>query len=84
MVGAMIDDAIARGDVMRLLLWISVLAADFTLLSHCWRFGARFAAAARLGIEHALRMLVIGRALDPRGMARPVRSGELVTLAASE
>lgn len=84
LVGALIDDAIARHDLLRLVGWLVVLAADFVLLSLSWRFGARFAAAARLGIEHDLRMLVIDRVLDPRGMVEPRRAGELVTIAASD
>ena len=83
-VGALIDDAIARGDALRLAGWLVVLAVDFAVLSLCWRFGARFAAAGRLGIEHRLRMLVVLRALDPRGMQSPRRAGELITLAASD
>ncbi|MFF7331073.1 ABC transporter transmembrane domain-containing protein [Streptomyces sp. NPDC008150] len=83
-IGAAVDDALVHSDAGRLLLWLVVLAADFALLSLCWRFGARRAARVRLGVAHSLRVLVVARVLDGRGMTVRREPGDLLTVAVSD
>jgi putative ABC transport system ATP-binding protein len=67
--GLAIDDALANASFSHLLLWIAVLAVDFLTLSLSWRFGSRLGAKVRFEIAHDLRVLVVGRVLDGRGIA---------------
>ncbi len=82
-VGVAIGTAVATGEPAAMLFWLGALAADFAFLSLCYRFGARAGARLRLGAAHDLRMRVVARILDPRGM-RAADTGEVLTVATSD
>ncbi|MBC3192705.1 ABC transporter ATP-binding protein [Pseudonocardia sp. C8] len=73
LVGVVIDQAVATGHPARLLLWLLVLAADFALLSSCYRFGARHALHADLRADAGLRVRIARRLLEHRGGAEAGR-----------
>lgn len=83
LVGAAVS-AVAGGGGMRALTpWLLVLAADFTVLSTSYRFGARASQRAKQHAAHAVRMRVVERAVAPGGgLAQP--PGALLTLAGSD
>lgn len=85
LIGVIIDDAVAAEGYGRLLLWLAVLAAVFTVLSYSYRFGARQAERAVEQAAHGLRLELAGRVLDPRGGAEKGRlPGELTSLATGD
>ena len=83
-IGIVIDRAIAPGDFGALVGWLSALAGLFVVLALSWRFGrsAGVRVAEAAGFE--LRGSLIRRALDPRGMERTRRPGELVAIAGGD
>ncbi|HEY0277087.1 MAG TPA: ABC transporter ATP-binding protein [Solirubrobacterales bacterium] len=85
-IGLAIDDALSPPDLGRLVLWLVILGADFLMLSLTWRFGSREAARVRYEIAHDLRLAVVDRVLDGRGIAaaRARPSGETLTIAVSD
>jgi putative ABC transport system ATP-binding protein len=84
MIGVIIDNAVATMDLPVLLLLLGVLAALFTSLTICWRFGARHVVTAMQREMHQLRLEVVDRALDPRGQRTARRTGELLQVATSD
>ncbi|MFZ4841290.1 ABC transporter ATP-binding protein [Mycetocola saprophilus] len=66
-IGATIGAAISAADPGALALWIGILAADFLLLSFSYRLGARASMRAKQHGEHAVRMRLSARVLDPAG-----------------
>ena len=83
-IGIVIDRAIAPGDLGALVGWLSALAGLFVVLALSWRFGrsAGVRVAEAAGFE--LRGSLIRRVLDPRGMQRTRRPGELVAIAGGD
>ncbi|MGH8921007.1 MAG: ABC transporter ATP-binding protein, partial [Actinomycetes bacterium] len=67
LVGVVIDQAVSRSDPGALLLWLVVLAADFLMLSMCYRFGARTALIADIRADQELRLQLTDRVLHPQG-----------------
>jgi putative ABC transport system ATP-binding protein len=65
-VGGTIQHAVDGGSPLQLVFWLAVLGLDFAVLSLCFRFGARAAAAVTTGLEHDLRILVVTTALASR------------------
>lgn len=84
MIGVIIDQAVATGDVGRLLLWIALLGLLFVSLTICWRFGARLSIVADQRENHQLRVEVVERVLDPRGHRTGLRAGEILQIATSD
>lgn len=84
--GAAIDDAIARTDAPRLVLWCIVLVLNFLALDMCSRFGRRFGVNGQLRVEHQLRMAVTDRLTHPAGLAFTERRspGELLSIASAD
>jgi len=85
LVGVIIDEAVATGDVAALARWLVVLAVLFTALTLGYRFGARLTARAREYAGLDLRLAVTRRILDPRGgtgIGR--RPGELLSIATAD
>lgn len=68
--GLAIERAVTTGDPVQLALWLSVLAADFLVLSFSWRFGSRLAELGMLAVQHRLRATVSAHLLH-----RPPRPG---------
>lgn len=58
LMGVAIERAVSTGDVVQLVLWVALLAADFALLSFSWRFGSRLAELGTLVVQHQLRSMV--------------------------
>ncbi len=83
-IGVVIDRAITPVDTGALVTWLIVLAALFAGLAVCWRFGrvAGARAAERAGFE--LRHDLVRRVLDPRGLRKGRRPGELVAIAGGD
>lgn len=84
LIGVTIDQAVSTGDTTRILLWLGVLAALFTSLTICWRFGARLGVVAQERETHQLRIEVVARVLDPRGQRTGRRAGEIMQVATSD
>jgi putative ABC transport system ATP-binding protein len=84
MIGVIIDQAVASGDVGRLALWIGLLGGLFVSLTLCWRFGSRLSVIADQRESHQLRVEVVQRVLDPRGHRTGLRAGEILQIATSD
>lgn len=68
MIGVVIDRAVAPGDGGALALWLVVLAALFVVLTVAYRVQLGVGMLAREQSEHALRMRLTRRILDPAGI----------------
>lgn len=83
-IGVVIDRAIEPGDAAALAAGLAGLAGLFLVLALAWRLGrvagARAAETAGFELRHGL----VERVLDPRGMARSRRPGELVAIAGGD
>ncbi|WP_181274002.1 ABC transporter transmembrane domain-containing protein [Brevibacterium oceani] len=78
--GAAIDEALAEGDASRLILWIGVLAAVFTVLSLSFRCMAQLAALAAELVGHRLRSTLSRQVLHAPGSAGAKPDGAVVSL----
>jgi len=83
-IGITIDVAIATRDLTALAWCIGGTIALFTVLSLAWRFGARQSVIALERETHGLRMRLTQRALDPRGHATGLSTGETLAVATSD
>ncbi|MGQ0776579.1 MAG: ABC transporter ATP-binding protein [Pseudonocardiales bacterium] len=84
-VGLVIDRAITTSDVGSLVGWLVVLAAVFTVLTSCMRFGARLGERAGQYGGLDLRLSVARRILHPGGGASVGRRpGELLSIASAD
>lgn len=83
-VGIIIDQALVPSDPMRLLLWLSILGANFIALSLSYRWSARLMVIVYGYGEHELRNDVLRHALHPRGSAVKRSAGDLLSLATSD
>ncbi len=85
-VGAVIDRAVATGDVSSLLLWVGLLALLFVCLSASGCSAIWVNDRAALNVAHDVRMKVVGRVLEPGGIPaeKAAPPGELVSLATSD
>ena len=84
LIGVVIDQAIATGDVRRLLLWGVVLCVHFAVLSYAYRFGSRLAFRGLMVESHALRSEVSAHVLAARGSRTDRLPGEVLTIATSD
>ncbi|HEY5882370.1 MAG TPA: ABC transporter ATP-binding protein, partial [Nakamurella sp.] len=84
LIGVVIDRAIAPGDVGALAAGLAALAGLFVVLTLSWRFGRIAGARAAEAAGFELRRDLVGRVLDPRGMRRTRRPGELVAIAGGD
>ena len=84
-IGVIIDHAVARHDPAGLLLGIAGLAAVFGILTVSMRIGLRNGTRGMEGTAHALRVLLTGRILHPRGIAADATTpGALMSVAATD
>ncbi|GAB1824263.1 ABC transporter ATP-binding protein [Herbidospora sp. RD11066] len=67
LIGVVIDQGVARGDLPALARWLVVLAVVYVALSFSYRFGARAGERAAEKAAHSLRMELVERVLDARG-----------------
>ncbi|WP_061289311.1 ABC transporter ATP-binding protein [Herbidospora cretacea] len=85
LIGVVIDQGVARGDLPALARWLVVLAVVYVALSFSYRFGARAGERAAEKAAHALRMELVERVLDARGGAENGRlPGELTNTATED
>jgi putative ABC transport system ATP-binding protein len=85
LVGVVIDEAVRTGDPKALIGWLLVLGLDFTMLSFCYRWGARWSWLADVRADQRLRLQLTDRVLDPRGGAEAGRlPGGLASIATSD
>ncbi|MGH3937035.1 MAG: ABC transporter ATP-binding protein [Pseudonocardiaceae bacterium] len=84
-VGLVIDRAITNSDIGSLIAWFVVLAAMFTVLTSCMRFGGRLNERASQYGGLNLRLSVARRILHPGGgAAAGRRPGELLSIASAD
>ncbi|MGY1770591.1 ABC transporter ATP-binding protein [Blastococcus sp. SYSU D00813] len=83
-IGLTIDRAVATGEVPALVVALLGTGLLFVVLSQAYRFGARAVVAAWWEETHLLRVEVTERVLDPRGLADPPPTGELLSTATSD
>lgn len=83
-IGVVIDRAIGPGDLDALIGWLIGLGGLFVILALCWRFGQSAGAKVAEAAGFELRGTLIRRVLDPHGMQRTRRPGELVTIAGGD
>jgi putative ABC transport system ATP-binding protein len=84
LIGVVIDRAVAPGDPGQLLLWLGVLAVQFTVLTMAYRFGARQLMRAIAAEGHRLRLEVSAKILHPRGVRTELRAGDLLTVSTAD
>jgi putative ABC transport system ATP-binding protein len=80
-----IDNAVRTGDVRALLITLGLLALTFGGLSYSFRLGSFLGEVGRQATQYQLRLAVVRRLLDPRGLAgRRHLPGEALSLATSD
>lgn len=84
LIGVVIDEAIAPGDPLALVVWLVVLCALFTGLLLSWRIGELSAVRASEEGARAVRGAIVARVLSRRGFASPRSPGELLSIAGSD
>ncbi|CRK56692.1 bifunctional ABC transporter [Alloactinosynnema sp. L-07] len=85
LIGMVLDRAVTTSDPGALAFWLAVLAADFLMLSLCYRFGTRVGLLAGVRADRALRLALAGRVLDSRGSQDPdILPGALVSIATAD
>ncbi|MFC4589121.1 ABC transporter ATP-binding protein [Sphaerisporangium corydalis] len=85
LIGVVIDQAVGKGDLSALLLWLAVLAVVYVGLSFSFRFGARAGERAAEQAGHKLRVALVRRVLDAGGGAENGRlPGALATIATED
>ncbi|WP_208085433.1 ABC transporter transmembrane domain-containing protein [Brevibacterium atlanticum] len=78
--GAAIDEALAEGDVSRLLLWIGVLAVVFIVISLSFRFTAQLSDFATEIVSHRFRITLSRRLLHTSGSTGSAPDAGVVSL----
>ncbi|MCX5001334.1 ABC transporter ATP-binding protein/permease [Streptomyces sp. NBC_00638] len=85
LIGVVIDRAVTKSDTGALVLWLAVLAAVYAGLALSFRVGAWSGELAAVRAEHALRVTLVRRVLDPGGGAEKGRlPGALANIATED
>ncbi|PXA68245.1 ABC transporter transmembrane domain-containing protein [Cryobacterium arcticum] len=85
LMGLSIERAVSTGDLRQLLLWLTLLAADFAMLSFSWRYGSRIGELGMLAVQHRLRSTITEHLLRATpGAAPAVPPGVALSLATSD
>ncbi|CAN5487407.1 ABC transporter ATP-binding protein [soil metagenome] len=84
LIGIIVDRAVATGSVPAIVLWITVLAALFLVLTVVYRFGARFLMFAIARESHLLRIELSRKILDPLGIRTGFQVGELLSISSTD
>ncbi|TCI97536.1 ABC transporter ATP-binding protein [Aeromicrobium sp. IC_218] len=84
MIGVVVDQGIATGDLGPFLLSCLGLGLVFLVFSLSYRFGGRMALRVQQAESHRLRLEAAGHVLDPRGVRDEQLSGETLSLATSD
>ncbi|WP_033325068.1 ABC transporter ATP-binding protein [Streptomyces yerevanensis] len=73
LIGIVIDQAVTDSDTGALFLWLVILAVVYVGLAFSFRIGAWSGEKASVQAEHALRITLVRRVLDPGGGAEEGR-----------
>ncbi|GAB2965728.1 ABC transporter ATP-binding protein [Streptomyces pseudoechinosporeus] len=73
LIGIVIDQAVTDSDTGALFLWLAILAVVYVGLAFSFRIGAWSGEKASVQAEHALRITLVRRVLDPGGGAEEGR-----------
>lgn len=73
LIGIVIDQAVTDSDTGALFLWLAILAVVYVGLALSFRIGAWSGEKASVQAEHALRVALVRRVLDPGGGAEEGR-----------
>lgn len=84
LLGVVIDQAVVRGDVWALVLWLTVLALVFVVLSMSYQRAALGMVRVYGHGEHDLRQLTAARALHPRRSKTTRGVGEVLSVTSSD
>ncbi|WP_328774415.1 ABC transporter ATP-binding protein [Streptomyces sp. NBC_00286] len=85
LIGIVIDQAVTDSDTGALLLWLAILAVVYVGLALSFRIGAWSGERASVQAEHALRITLVRRVLDPGGGAEEGRlPGALASIATED
>ncbi|MBU2663729.1 ABC transporter ATP-binding protein/permease [Actinoplanes bogorensis] len=84
MIGVLVDQAVATGNLARLALGVAALALLFFLLNTVYRLGARRLVDAITEEAHRLRLEVAAKVLDPRGARTGLSAGEVLSVSTSD
>ncbi|MGI5199902.1 ABC transporter ATP-binding protein [Streptomyces sp. CA-288835] len=85
LIGIVIDQAVTDSDTGALLLWLAILAVVYVGLALSFRIGAWSGERASVQAEHALRITLVRRVLDPGGGAEEGRlPGALANIATED
>lgn len=83
-IGAALDRAVATAEVGPLITWLAVLAADFLVLTLCYRLGSRMGFFGMQQVQHRLRTTITSTLLDPRGAGHGHSDGQALTIATTD
>ncbi|MGO1318669.1 MAG: ABC transporter ATP-binding protein [Galactobacter sp.] len=83
-IGVVLDRAVSTGGVGQLLTWLAVLAADFLVLTLCYRLGSRMGYFGMQQVQHRLRTTLTSALLDPRGTGHGHSDGQALTIATTD
>ncbi|MGO3089413.1 MAG: ABC transporter ATP-binding protein [Galactobacter sp.] len=83
-IGVVLDRAVSTGDGGQLLTWLAVLAADFLVLTLCYRLGSRMGYFGMQQVQHRLRTTLTSALLDPRGTGHGHSDGQALTIATTD
>ena len=85
LIGIVIDQAVTDSDAGALFLWLAILAVVYVGLALSFRIGAWSGEQASVQAEHALRITLVRRVLDPGGGAEEGRlPGALANIATED
>ena len=85
LIGIVIDQAVTDSDTGALFLWLAILAVVYVGLALSFRIGAWSGERASVQAEHALRITLVRRVLDPGGGAEEGRlPGALANIATED
>ncbi|GGC74368.1 ABC transporter ATP-binding protein [Hoyosella rhizosphaerae] len=79
-IGLLIDRVIRSADTDAMLEYGALLIGLFVTIVVAWRFGSKIIRKVVENEAHRLRLELVARVLDPRGMRRRVRIGELLNI----
>lgn len=79
-IGVILDRVLIPGDTDALKSALLAIGGLFLVVVFAWRFGARLLKRAVEAEAHRIRLEVVGRILDPRGIKTRMRVGEMLTV----
>lgn len=83
-IGLTIDNAVASGEISKMVVWGLALCVLFAFLSYGYRFGAWIGFSVVQWEMHRIRVEIAAHALHPRGARTTLRPGETLSLATAD